>query len=464
MNANANPVTSSNLAGARFGRRPFSLAGFAVPGLALLGLLFPTSVPSEISMFGAEIDYSYIGAAEIAVLALLLCLFARRGGYRRISLVISATILFTIGVCTLLSPLAEFHYLAYGGPYLSLAVLLALNLEDLLPPPQFLRIVFFVINIGMITIGFTTYFATDLVHDFLLGHYSGFSPWNLAGMLRSGKPVFTFVLHSTAGFVYCLFFYLNWQTWLRRGSTLCLIFSVCYVFLEIMLQSVTSYVSVGLISLVIIYRFTPRRTFVGLLALASCLTVVGAGIEIREISAAVLETFGSEHSGYLGRYSGEGTAVFCLAYLRAHPLRPIGLGYAGELGVVGDSGPIEHMLRGSFPLVIAVYGGFWVFLRRNLHWKPSSIFVFALCVGFELGFSNLLYFRTLSLLPFVVVYLNSLERVMQGPKAATSRTGLPRLYDPGMSVMGGAFWPAQFARGAPARAISLQAEGSAHER
>jgi hypothetical protein len=52
-----------------------------------------------------------------------------------------------------------------------------------------------------------------------------------------------------------------------------------------------------------------------------------------------------------------------------------------------------------------------MFLRGSVRSRAAGVFLFCLFVSFETGFSNLLYFRTLYLLPYVVVYLNSLEEM-----------------------------------------------------
>ena len=100
----------------------------------------------------------------------------------------------------------------------------------------------------------------------------------------------------------------------------------------------------------------------------------------------------------------------------------------------GDSGPIELLIRGSLPLLLAVYIGFWSFVRRSLVSKGMAIAVFLMYFGFEIAYSNLLYLRTVCVLPFVIVYLNGLSRrhafeiqETHSPAVLRPRVSLPAL-------------------------------------
>ena len=109
--------------------------------------------------------------------------------------------------------------------------------------------------------------------------------------------------------------------------------------------------------------------------------------------------------------------VFCrdfvlrqdLRYIDEHPLQGVGIGYSEALWY-GDSGPIELLIRGSVPLLLAVYVGFWSFLKRSVISKPVAVALFLIYFAFEIAYSNLLYLRTVCVLPFVIVYLNGLNR------------------------------------------------------
>jgi hypothetical protein len=316
-------------------------------------------------------------------------------------------IIVIVGACTFWSPCQEFRYLSWGGPYVLLALLLALDLRGVVPHAKTLL----VLNVILIVGGLLSHFRPDLVQALLVDHYSDFSPGLIEHMLQGRKPVLSFATHSLAGFFYGLLFYLNWQTWERRGKVVYIGFSLCYLVLALMLQSVSGY-SVVLISVILILNtLIIRRKVLGIVAIGSCLIGLVPVLEgVREdLIGGVYRTASSKTNGILGRYTGDGPGVVNLNYLSEHPLRPIGVGYSRELSIIGDSGLIEHLVRGSLPLVLCVYGGFWYFLWRNVYWKRSRIVLFTVFIAFELGFSNLLYFRTLYFLPFAVAYLNSLE-------------------------------------------------------
>lgn len=405
------------------------LAGIVVTALPFLGIFFPISE-------GGILAYPLRAAADLVLLVMLALLLLRPGGNlelkytansdattRRAYLspsksklldhiyINSAMIVLILGVCSLFSPCQEVRYLGYGGPYLLLALLFALNLRDVVPHANTL----FLLNVILISLGLISHFKPDLVQAFFADHYSAFRPGPelVEEMLQSGKPVLSFVTHSLAAFFFWLFFYLNWQTWERRGKVLYIGFSLSYMLLALMLQSFSGYAVVVIGLLVILHTLVKRRSGLGILAIVTCLSLIGLvaarGGVGEGVIDSVYETANSRENGILGRYTGNGPGVLSLGYLSQNPLRPIGLGYSSDLPVISDSGLIELAVRGSFPLVLVVYGGFWWFLRRNVKWRRSRIVLFAAFMAFELGFSNLLYFRTLYLLPFAVAYLNSLE-------------------------------------------------------
>src|SRR5260370_14093568 len=115
-------------------------------------------------------------------------------------------------------------------------------------------------------------------------------------------------------------------------------------------------------------------------------------------------------------------------YLFDHSFSPIGLARsASGLDVsspthffVGDSGPVEYLLRGSVPLLFLIYLGLYGFLRRNLVSRAHSTILFFVILAFETGFSALDSSRTFFLLPFFVVYLNHIvtKRISCAPHAA----------------------------------------------
>jgi hypothetical protein len=59
-----------------------------------------------------------------------------------------------------------------------------------------------------------------------------------------------------------------------------------------------------------------------------------------------------------------------------------------------------------------------MFFRKNLRSRREALFLYLVFLSFEVGYSNFQYSRTQYFLPFLMVYLNSLER----PTSASSQT------------------------------------------
>jgi hypothetical protein len=117
---------------------------------------------------------------------------------------------------------------------------------------------------------------------------------------------------------------------------------------------------------------------------------------------------GDKIRGLASRYAAGGLLAGSLAYVSQHPLQPIGFGFSERL-YYADSGYVVNMLRGSVPLVAAMYGGLFLFLRSNLRRPRVAVWIFFVIVAFEIGFTPLHYFRFIGFAPFMIVYLNSLE-------------------------------------------------------
>lgn len=116
-------------------------------------------------------------------------------------------------------------------------------------------------------------------------------------------------------------------------------------------------------------------------------------------------SFGSTGNGFLGRYSSTGNLQGNFNYLKENYFRPVGFGYSPEIMYV-DSGYVEYLTRGTFLLVILIFAGLFLFLRNNLKSKNAAYSLFFIFLLFENGFSGLTYYRTIYLLPFIVLYLN----------------------------------------------------------
>lgn len=194
--------------------------------------------------------------------------------------------------------------------------------------------------------------GSDWIAEFLPKYYWTFDPKLVRLMLSLHKPVLTFGSHALAGLFVYLFFFANWETYRARRSTSGLVFA--------------------------------QR-------------------------AAV-------------RFASGGTLRGEINYLLSHPLSPVGLKRSesafevesGEHFFIGDSGPLEYLVRGSVPLLVLVYFGLYRFLRGNLAARAHLVVLFLVIIAFETGFSALGSSRTYFLLPFFVIYLNHVAAARKG--------------------------------------------------
>jgi hypothetical protein len=375
--------------------------------LLLAGLYFPTAHGETILV---PLHLILGGLLLVAVAGLLL---RRRGCLGGVSLVCSAAIVGTLLIATLFSP---FTQITYGAvmPYLLLATLLSVRLSDI-PLTASTRRLFGLVHIVNLTAGALIVARVPELCQFLVSNYSAAYPELVPYMLDEGKPVLSFGSHSIAGFFFYVFFYLSFQTFRAGLGRRHLAAAIGYIGLMLCLNSFTAYLAAAIACGQLVLHFQIYRSaLTGLLASLLLLTVgtlvaVDSSL-VEPLQHSLNDVMESDANGFIGRYSRNGALAANLDYLAQHPFEPVGMGFSNLL-FYGDSGPIEHLTRGSFPLLAAVYCGFYLFLRGNLWSRGEAAFLFAAYMGFEIGYSNLNYIRTLYLLPFVVIYLNGLGRV-----------------------------------------------------
>ena len=384
---------------------PRSKAAIGVVAMLFLaGVYAPTSIGRVIS---PGLQFANLGLLFVLLLTLAL---RRRGLMDGLPLVCSAAIPAVMLIATLLSPLTEFAYgavLVYG----LLAILLSLRLDNLVIPAGFRRLLLAVSLVNAVG-AVLLLLQNPEARQFLLDNYSAAYPDLVPFMLDEGKPVLSFASHSIAGFYFYLFFLLNVETFRSGAGRLHLLAAVSYLLLMITLSSSTGYLFsiAGLLHLA--KHFLWRRSWLKVTAAALALLLSGVVLatqfDVNDIQTALLDNLlRADSSGLSGRYSSTGALAGNLTFIAENPLQPIGLTYSPAL-FYGDSGPVEYLTRGSFPLLLAIYCGFYLFVRRNLRARGMSLWLFFSYLAFEAGYSNLNYFRSLYLLPFVVVYLNNL--------------------------------------------------------
>jgi hypothetical protein len=260
--------------------------------------------------------------------------------------------------------------------------------------------------------------------DFMVAHYNDFSDEVLPSMIAAYKPVLTFATHSLAGTFVYLFFWLNFRTYQKTGKTLHLALAVLHVAMCVALMSTTSlaFAVLAIAELAWNFRWT------------SALSAIAAYFLI---PVSIKETIGDtllaavwfrEGGGFRIRYVATGSLANVASYIHNHPFQPIGLLYSRNLfdeGAQTDSGPLAYFLRGSFILVFLIYGGLFLFLRRNLRDKWDCYRLFFVILAAEVGFTVLTYARSFLLLPAFMIYLNSLPAASSAPAVRLESVPVP---------------------------------------
>ncbi|PEA13722.1 hypothetical protein CON42_18910 [Bacillus thuringiensis] len=327
-------------------------------------------------------------------------------------------------IATLITPFPDLKYGSYVS-YLLFFLLCCLNLKDI-EIPKSINSFFLVANIINIVMGLAIIFQVEAVHSFIKQNYGAFYDDLVPNMLFKFKPVISFASHSLAGFFLYIFFYLNLQTYKVKNKHIYLLISFIYIYLLFCLKSNAGFMFMLIaVAQLMVYYFLNKRIVAYSIVLIGfmCCWIYSEQVDafLNMIELTMDQTFSSHSNGVLGRYSDNGNLAGNLDYINEHPFRPIGFGYSPEI-FYGDSGIVEYLTRGSVLLVLSMYGALFLFLKNNLYSKKIAYSLFILIVLFEIGFTVLTYGRMLYLLPFVVLYLNSLEQ----EKEAVSNISKPK--------------------------------------
>jgi hypothetical protein len=310
-----------------------------------IGFYFPTSL-SETILIPLQI------ISGVILLPILIALLVRRRGVLGSFAVVNGLAINVILLtCTLFSPFTE---IAYGG-YLStllLSVLFCVNVRDIRLTATARR-VFDVANAINLTLAILLLFQVPEVTQFFLDNYAYASEDLVPFMLESGKPVLTFGSHSLAGFFFYLLFYMTLQTFIAYRSKLNLVFAFGYLGLLIPLYSFTALVFAGVAAVQLVLCFQWNKTAIaGIIGTVLCLAAVVVSPQlVSDFKNDMIEVSQREDSGLLGRYSESGGMAANFEFIANYPFRPIGLGFSWRLWY-GDSGPVEYLLKGSFPLLV----------------------------------------------------------------------------------------------------------------
>lgn len=384
--------------------------GFLIAAWFLVGLYSPSSI-------GGTYSIALWSGLLLALALLLVTALLHKDGMGSAYRVINSFMLVAVVLAaTIVSPFPEYRW---GGllPYVVLALLLTVNLREW-TATRSLRGALTVANLVNVFVGAAIILGSTSVSDTLVSHYSSFSPDLVSVMTAVRKPVLTFGSHSTAAFFYYLLFLMNFETYKVWRKPSSLAFAACYIVLCFALFSVSGLVFMSFATAQI-FLYVTQNNWKLLIASAAVVLATATFLVERYIAdlkvvvayagLAAEKAATSEVNGLSGRFSELGTLYSTVNYIADRPFSPVGMGYRTDL-FFGDSGPVEYYLRGSLPLVLCIYGGLLVFLRRNLVSKRHAILLFFVILAFECGFTSLTYVRLLYLLPVVIVYLNDLSR------------------------------------------------------
>jgi hypothetical protein len=372
--------------------------------LLFFGQFFPTSINAVI-----QVPLIVLHQALFALLALALLIYQRDAGQG--TRVLTAALIISILVfATVFSPFTTLTPGAIAGfvAFASMYTLSITGLGEMGSPVVFRRIlavsdvitlglaIIIILGIGPLRVYMVSFYS--FAYDELVMRMIG---WK-------GKPVVTFGSHSIAGFFFFIFFYLNLQTRRAGGSRLFLLAALAFASLELFLISVTGILFLGLAGLVLLFYLTEGRPGLrySLMGIIGVTVIAGYAILVQlGIVEALTTILTAQDNGLIGRYSRTGSLVPNIHYIMEHPFRPVGVTYFSGF-FYGDSGPIEYLLRGSVPLVIAVYFGLYRFLRDNLSDRRHLTPLLSALLLFETGYTVLTYHRLVYLLTFAILYLD----------------------------------------------------------
>src|SRR5579864_1602489 len=385
--------------------------------LLLTGLYFPTSINGEHNIAIVVVAFAILFTA-LAFLA------GKYGIDLKTAVLISLPIMIVLTGCTFWGLVSRPFEIDAGLfiKFCALTLILTLNLRTLRPGP-FVEAVFALTNSVNIMGGIAILAGNEWIADFIPKYYWTSDAGLMPRMLSLHKPVLTFGSHALAGFFLYLFFWVNWERYRSSRSRLALLFALCYF---ILLLGVASFSSIMLgffavAQMAVCFWRRPSRQMAAI-ALGVAVIIVGlSGFVVSLIDGlsdwpqfAEGVFLNSDMSGPLSRYGPDGVLRSEVNYLFSHPLSPIGFERCQSTFdvsspkhfFVGDSGPLEYLVRGSVPLLFFIYLGLYRFLQRNLLVRTQALMLFLVFITFETGFSVLSASRTYFLLPFAIIYLN----------------------------------------------------------
>jgi hypothetical protein len=375
----------------------FNRTLFAI--VLLAGLYFPSSYNEGWSATLTRLSF-------IVSMIFLIWLALRTGVSKQICLWISSAIVIWLCFCTFLSLFSSLHEITLSPLTLfpPIAFLFSIKVIDF--RAENLTRILAMISMANVCMAIAM-LTSEPFQGFMASYYNNFSSDLIMDMVGAKKPVLTFATHSLAGAFVYVFFWLNFRTYQKTGKRLHLLLAVLHVAMCIAIMSITSLA----LSLAAIVELTCNFKWLAAISAASAYFLIPLSMKDTIGDALSAAVWHRESGGYFIRYfDAHGSLANAFAYIHNHPLLPMGLMYSHDLfdeGAQTDSGPVSYFLRGSIVLVLLMYGGFFLFLRRNLLNKWDCYRLFLVVCLTELGAVVLVYPRSFLLIPAFIIYLNS---------------------------------------------------------
>lgn len=342
---------------------------------------------------------------RIAVLTVLIYLLGTRKVQYKVVLCQVVNIAFMTGY-TVYSLKSRGFTEAYYNTYLYIILMLVLcmNIKNC-TLPKFGEFMFYTLGIIMCILGLLIVFGNDAMGGFITQNYNRYWEKCTYYMVLAGKPVGSYATHSIAGFMYFQFLTMLYFKNQHKKNWLNMILMGVFVFLIAMLRSNTAILFLGLGAVLILYKdktkmtvrsFMLKTAFIIAICVVLCLNMDW----IQSIT-------GSKENGFLGRFTGTSAFLLNFKFLKEN-LIPIGFTSSSSLWL-SDCGYIIALLRGGILNMAVMYGSVYLFFKKNIIDKrmmyPFLISLFA----FEIGYPILMELKYVMMLPFIVVFLNSLS-------------------------------------------------------
>jgi hypothetical protein len=376
--------------------------------MLIIGVYFPSSLEGEIST-------TYEAMFFVPLALCLIPLFLMQTNYNKDLLVLMLIINFSLVFYTVVT-YGRYDTRSWGSYpyYLFLSLAFCLDLKSV-TYTGLLKYALIITLIGQIVLSYGIFSENDILREFLLEYYSSGYPELLYTMMGEFKPVTTFATHSVAAFFHFIFFFLSLQSYRVFGNWYWLVFATISLLLLITIRSNTS-IAYTVISLIVLFKgLSNKPRILALFAITLILLVGGLVYYFKDLiqlmlDANIITIMAKDNNGLLSRYQAEGNYLEpTINYLKENPLLSIGINYDPKLFYT-DSGFIIYFLRGSLPLLVSIYLGFYMFLEKNMLSRRLTLFLFLSFMAFEFGYPNLISSRTVCCLPFIIVYLNYLEK------------------------------------------------------